>query len=336
MADPETPESTEPAFDMDAAVESIGSSLFSNSQASEDEAEQTEPEAGAEPSEKPAAAAPAPDTTAEPEAPQARPAPKSWAKEKHEVWAKMPPEAQDYYLQREQQMHEGISAYKGDAEFGKQLKSVFEPYRPMLQAAGASEVQAVKFLLDAHARLSTAPAPEKAALFAKLAQDYGIDLSGVAQQVASPADPHIKSLQDRLDMLQSTITTREQAALQEAQQKVMMEVEAFSKDPANAYFDDVADDIATIIRGAPGTTLKDAYEKAIWANPVTRAKEQAKQTAELEKKLRENARLDALKASKAASTTVRSRDTRSTPTEPLGTMDDTMRSALAAIKSRAH
>ena len=29
--------------------------------------------------------------------PASRPAPKSWTKDRHEMWAKLPPEAQDYY-----------------------------------------------------------------------------------------------------------------------------------------------------------------------------------------------------------------------------------------------
>ena len=84
-----------------------------------------------------------------------------------------------------------------------------------------------------------------------------------------------------------------------------------------------------------GLPLQEAYEKAVWANPVTRAKELAKQqTADLAK-ARENARLAALPKKHAASVNVKSRDAGRTPTEPLGTMQDTMKQTLAEIKARA-
>lgn len=323
--DPETPE---PTFDMDAAVGQVAEGLFGDTPEREAETEAQEGQEGL------AEASKAPGAKAEPEAPQARAAPKSWAKEKHEVWAKMPPEAQNYYLQREQQMHEGISQYKGDADFGKSLRDVFTPYNALLQAAGINEAQAVQHLLSAHAKLSTAPAIERAAYFADLAQQYGVDLGAVTQQAAYPVDPHIKSLQEQLNVLQGNISARDHATHQESVKTAEKEVETFAADKAHPYFDEVLDDISINIRA--GANLTDAYDKAIWANPMTRAKEISRLQTEQEKKIRENLRLDGLKARNASSATVRSRDTNAAPTEPLGTMEDTMRSTLAAINSRAH
>jgi hypothetical protein len=81
--------------------------------------------------------------------------------------------------------------------------------------------------------------------------------------------------------------------------------------------------------------LKDAYERAVYANPVTRQKEIARLQTEADTKLREKSKNEAEAARKAARTNVRSRDTRRTPTEPLGTMDETMKSTLSEIRSRA-
>jgi hypothetical protein len=47
-------------------------------------------------------------------------------------------------------------------------------------------------------------------------------------------------------------------------------------------------------------------------------------------------RLDALKAKTAKGTNVRTRETTRAPTEPLGTMEDTMKETLAAINARTH
>ncbi|MBM3347106.1 MAG: hypothetical protein FJY55_11515, partial [Betaproteobacteria bacterium] len=327
------PETTEPTFDMDAAVASVADGLFGEDGGAENPTGDTAPASeGKEAAPAPTESKPAEGADKAPEATKGRAAPKSWAQDKHEVWAKMPPEAQDYYLQREEQMHQGLTQYKGDAEFGKSLRDVFAPYKTLLQGANLNEAQAAQWLMAAHAKLSTAPVAERASYFADLARQYGIDLGAVTQQVANPVDSHVKGLQERLDMLQNTITAREQAALQDAQQAAAKEVEAFAADPAHPYFDEVADDIVAMLKA--GAKLADAYEKAVWANPVTRAKEISRLQTEQEKKIRENIRLDGLKAKTAAGATVRSRDTNAAPTEPLGTMEDTMRSTMAAIRSR--
>jgi len=56
-----------------------------------------------------------------------------------------------------------------------------------------------------------------------------------------------------------------------------LEVNAFASDPAHPFFDEVADDIVAFVRA--GDSLSKAYEKAVWANPVTREKEIARQQA---------------------------------------------------------
>lgn len=62
--------------------------------------------------------------------------------------------------------------------------------------------------------------------------------------------------------------------------RVAREVETFSQDPAHPYFDEVADDIITELKmqeiNGQVKDLSKAYEKAVWANPVTRQKELAR------------------------------------------------------------
>ena len=65
-------------------------------------------------------------------------------------------------------------------------------------------------------------------------------------------------------------------------------------------------------------------------------KENARLQKETEAKLREKSRTEAIAARKASSTNVRSRDTNRAPTEPLGTMEDTMRAVLKESRERAH
>ena len=85
-----------------------------------------------------------------------------------------------------------------------------------------------------------------------------------------------------------------------------------------------------------GHSLKDAYEKAVWANPVTRQKEIARIQTEAAAKLKVAASKEAEAAKRASSANVRGRETRRAPTEPKGTMDETMRDTLEKIRNRAH
>jgi hypothetical protein len=332
MADsPEAVDTTQ----IDAGVAEIAEGLFDS--APQDD-EDTSIDDATPPSEDAAPVSddepPPAEETTPPPAVTAKPPPQSWAKDKHEVWSKMDPAAQEYYEQREKQMLDGLEQYKENSGFGKQLKEVFTPYKALLQAQGVDEVKATQYMLNAHYRLSSGSPQEKAAYFAGLAQSYGIDLAGVQPAQQQQIDPNVKALQEKVGSLETALTQRQQQELTATQNKVKSEVEAFAADPKNVYFDECADDIALYV-GA-GSTLAEAYQKAVYANPVTRAKEISRLQAENEKALREKSAAEVAVARKASSTNVRGRDTRKAPTEPKGTMDDTLAATLKEIKERVH
>lgn len=294
-----------------------------------------EPEIVASTPEPAAESAPAPAAEETPAAPVVKAPPQSWAKDKHEVWAKMPPEAQDYYMTREKQMLDGLESYKQHAGIGRQLTEVFTPYKAMLAAQGVDEVKATQVLMNAHYRLTTLSPQEKLAYFAELGRGYGIDLSALSTaQNTQPIDPTVKELQDKVVKLEGTLTQRQQAEREAEAVKWKSTVDTFAADPAHPYFDECADDIVALIQA--GNTLEQAYDKAVYANPVTRAKELARLQTEQETKLRAEAEAKVAAARKARGTIVKGRDTNRTPTEPLGSMDDTMRETLKTIKERVH
>ena len=339
-ADAGVVEEKETGLNVDDAVSDIASSLgFNGDDHGSDAGANGDEDAGEAPASSQAdAAADKPAATDKPvaatTAPVVRQAPKSWPKEKHEVWGKMAPEAQEFYELREKQMLDGIEQYKGDAGFGKAMREVTQPYKAFITSQGADEPKAVQFLLNAHYRLSTATPEQRNQYFAHLAKSYGVDLGTVAKtgETQQQVDPHVQALTQKVDSLQSSLTQREQHALAEAQVKVAKEVEAFASDPKHVYFDECADDIVALINA--GHTLDEAYDKAVYANPVTRAKELARLQADNEKMLREKAKAEADAARKAAGNNVRSSNTRKAPTEPKGTMEDTMRATLRNIRER--
>jgi hypothetical protein len=243
-----------------------------------------------------------------------RAAPKAWAKEQHETWGKLPKEAQDYIEHREKQMLDGITEYKQHADFGRIIDSTVKPFEPMFQQAGIDVPTGIKYLLNAQNLLQNGSMEQKTRELQRIAQQFGVNLGGT--QEVETIDPNVKALKDQIEQIQSGLTQREQAELQARQTQTLTEVEAFAADPANAYFDEVADDIVTLIKA--GKPLKEAYEKAVWANPVTRQKEIDRLNKENVTKLREKAKQESDAARKATGSNVRTRDTTKSPTEPKG------------------
>lgn len=329
---------------LDAGVAEISESLgFGNSDAGDDHDDDTEQDAAAATDETEDtqngatdASTDSDDAAAATATATGRAVPKSWAKEQHERWAKIDPQTQEYIELREKQMLDGIEQYKGDAGYGRQMREVTEPYKAFITSQGVDAPKAVQYLLNAHYRLSTAQPQDKAQYFAHMAKSYGIDLASLPgqQEGAQQVDPAIKSVQDEIRSLKEQNAQRENAAIEEQRQKIAAEVQSFAQDPKNIYFDECSEEIVALIKA--GHTLQSAYDKAVYANPVTRAKELARLQAETEKTLRAKSRTEAETARRAASPNVRSRDTRRAPTEPKGSMEDTMRSTLKTIRERTH
>lgn len=259
----------------------------------------------------------APETPDEPDVPDepaARAAPKSWAKDQHETWGKLPKEAQDYIEHREKQMLDGLSEYKKYADFGRQLDGAIKPYEPMFQQAGVDVNEGIKYLLHAQYTLQTGSLEQKTQELQRIAKQYGVNLGAPTEE--QNIDPNVKALQDKINQIEQGLTVRQQQEMEEIKAQKLAEVNEFASDPAHPYFEDVADDIVLLVKAK--VPLKEAYEKAVWANPVTRQKELDRINKENVSKLREKARQEAEAAKKATGSNVRTRDTTKSPTEPKG------------------
>ena len=151
--------------------------------------------------------------------------PKSWAKEQHEKWAKIPPEAQEYIELREKQMLDGIEQYKEYHAVGKTISDVIAPYRPMLAASGTDPAKAVAVLLNANYRLTTGPAEARKQAFIELGASLGL----IPQQNVAQEPPAVREMRERLAKLEGSLTQREQQQFEETRTRVASEVETFSK-----------------------------------------------------------------------------------------------------------
>lgn len=262
----------------------------------------------------------------------AAPPPGSWAKETHELWAKLPPEAQKQVLHREEQMLQGIEQYREFHGLGKAMKEVVTPYIPMIQSSGLDPAKAVAVLLQANYRLTNGPVESRRQAFLELGTSLGLIQQQGGQAGQQPAiPPELKARIDRMEQ-QMTNAQREQYIARRAE--VEKSVTQFWE--THPLAEEVADDML-IYLGA-GVPIATAYEKAVFANPATREKELARLQKEAKAKADEKARESLEKARKATAANVRGRDTTRSPTEPKGKFLDegSMMEDLRDIQSRSH
>ena len=306
-------------FDVSSMVDSAASSMKLDDvdETPEIEPVEEEPlEESDEPAEEPVEET---EETEEPEGeeqPQARQAPKSWSKDQHAVWSKLPSEAQNYIEVREKQMLDGIEEYKEFAHYGRELNNVINPYMPMFEAANVDIKTGVQYLLNAQYLLQHGSLEQKTSELKRIAEQYGVNLQNNAESNAQPIDPTVQELQNKLNELTNTFKQREKAAYEQTRSMTRQEVDSFANDGKHPYFEEVGDDIANFIK--LGQTLENAYQQAVWKNPVTMEKEIARLQTEANARMKEKRKLEANAALKATSSNVRTIDTTRTPTETKG------------------
>jgi len=253
-------------------------------------------------------------------------APASWSKEQYDNWSKIPKEAQEYVELREKQMLDGIEQYKQGHQQAIEMQRIIEPFRSSLQKHGVSETQAIQNLFGHHIALTEGTTEARQAAFVALGQNLGL----IPQEGQAQADPRTQDLQQRLERIERQEQQRNVQAQQQNYSKIEQEVNTFASDPKNEYFDEVADDVVTLLK--TGIDLQSAYEKAVWANPITRAKELSKSVSE-QTKVITNKNTEAAKAArKASSSNVRPINSNKASNEPAQSWDDTMAETLARIK----
>lgn len=262
--------------------------------------------------------------------------PTTWRKEAAELWANLDPRVRAEIHKREADIFRGLETYKSDATFAKGIQSALAPYKHLIDQYQIDPVKQIGGLVNAHYSLATATPERRAEMFRQLAKDYGVSLDPPVDPENAPfVDPQVKALQDEIRALQSRLNAEDSRRLSAVKADTEREVAAFAADKANPYFDEVANDIAQLLQSGVAKSLKEAYDKAVWANPITRQKEVERIAAEKAAKAIESKAKHAANARQATAANVRTSAKTGSGTAPLGTMDDTLQQTLAAINSRA-
>jgi len=314
-------------LDMAGAVDSIGADLGFGETVNEEVVESASPEVEAKTEPQTPAS-----TEVETPAPaaSATPAPRTWRPEASAEWAKIPPVVQAEILKREEDMFRGLEGYKVDAGLGKSVAAILQPYDSVFKQYNINPVQQLSGLMNTHYRLSFGTQEEKATILSKLAVDYGIAPANEAPY----ADPQVKALQQELQTLKSGLQGVNQQREAEVRSKLAGELESFAKDPANADFDLVANDIAAILQSGQAGSLREAYDKAVWLNPTARAKQIERETTARADAAKKAAEAKAAEVRKATAANVKVSPKSASAATPLGSMDDSLEATLAAIKAR--
>jgi hypothetical protein len=324
-----TPGATEPDYDFDAAADRVGAMLGDDYRAA--------PEKDTSPTETPGLQPRVTQPTAPAQTAPSAPVyevPKSWKKEMHPHWEHVSPEAKAYIIEREKQLLDGFSSVRP-------IQEAISPYAEWLQRSNIRPEQAISSLFNAQLRLTNGPMEDRKAALRQLAEklelsDILVPLNGQPNPQAAPGDPLVQEIQKDLLTVKQQMEAQQRAVFQAQYQENLKQIEAFAADTkAHPYFDEVGDQMVEYLRLRPNAPLQEVYERAVVMNPAVWAKEQARVLTEHEAKLKEKARLESLPKRHAKSVNIQSDRDGQEPTEPLGSIEDTIKQVHKQIRGRA-
>lgn len=188
-------------------------------------------------------------------------------------WNRLPRTVQESIVAREQQIQATLSQ-------PDPVRSLVQQYEGVFRQKGVDPSIGVKGLLDTYVQLETQPANT----LSWLAQRYGLAVYDPRnppqalqqQQPQEWVDPQVEALRNELATIKSHVSAQQQQQIAQqqmvwarAQQEAATELDTFTK--ANPHVGTVYADMSVLLREGRAETLQDAYEKATWANPQTRA-----------------------------------------------------------------
>lgn len=255
-----------------------------------------------------------------------------------ENWDKLPTEVRQELHERESEFHKQLTRFDEDRNFGKQVKQVVAPYEPFIRSLGADPVQAVDYLIKTDYALRQAPPEQRKAMFLQAAKDYGISLEDVdlQQHGQQGYDPRVETLAQQVSRLEQERQSDIQAQQLREQQSLEQQIEEFAARPDRPFFDRVSPVMAALLQSGQATDLDDAYDRAVHADPETRAL-QLKASQQAEQSQRSQQSIAAAQKAKAASASVTGAPGQaiaaSSPNSS-GSLEDDIRAAMAAASGR--
>lgn len=209
-------------------------------------------------------------------------APVSWSPAVREHWEKLPADVKAQITKREQEIQQTLGETTRARRFTEAWEQMLGPYEPLMAAQGANTYQGVQRLLQIGAGLSMGNPVQKADIITKLIQQYQVDLHTLDEMLAGQyqgADPQVeRMLQERLAPIQQELNQYRQQTQQtqnQTREQTASEIQAFSSDPKNEFFEDVRNEMADLMeiaaRNQRSMSLQEAYDRACQMNPEIRS-----------------------------------------------------------------
>ena len=262
-------------------------------------------------------------------------APSSWKQEAKDQWANLPPWAKDEIRRREQNILDQVKESQTPIEVANRFRDVLQPHMKMFQETNTDPWKNLEAMLNVQQHLLYGSPEQKLAIVEAFAKQAGLKFEeNKFQHQGDATQQEIQQLRRRLQEMESGVTGVTKVVREARFNELQEQVRRFAEDKeAHPHFEEVADDITRLIQSGAAKDLQTAYDTACSVNPIVRQKvvdseiaKRANATAKAEKERADKARA-------ASKTRVRSTETRATP-QPLGDIDDTLRSTLNEINSR--
>lgn len=207
-------------------------------------------------------------------------------------WKDLPEDVRSEWSKREADVHKMMTSHDGELRLGRDIKDVVMPYMPMIQAEGGTPATAVRDLLNTAYVLRTGTPQQKTQLLQQVAKQYGVELG---QQEQTYTDPTILGLQQKIAQLEQAANPQaiqQNFRQQMENERIVTEVNAFKSDPSNKHYEQVKAQMAALLGNGAAANMKEAYDKACWADPAIRSTliaeqnsaDQAKRKAEIDAK----------------------------------------------------
>jgi hypothetical protein len=296
---------------------------------------------GTAPSKEGAAEATPEPSTDTPQARDINRAPSTWKPTARAEYDKLPPTIKAEIHRREADFQNGQAQLLPDATMGKNMRTVIEPYRMLIEAEGGTPERAVADLFRTAAIFRTGSVQQKYQAVAEIAQQFGIDLRYLTQaaveQQGQPQQQPQQFRDPRVDQLLAHQQRQEQQRTQREAQETESTVTRWMNEqdaqgnPKREYLGDVINEMSALVpqirQNDPtlthGQALDAAYDRAIWAHPEIRVLLNQKQQTDLEAKRLADNQLRVREAKRAGSVNVARRASTPSPGKP-GTMDETI------------
>ncbi len=193
-------------------------------------------------------------------------APRSWAKDKHQVWEGLAPDAKEYIAKREDEMARLASRLDEDRNVGVAIKQIFDPYMPMMQQAQANPFQVVNMLLDNYRVMKFGSPEAKSKLVKQLITEYNVQLDSAENLTNHAPASHAQAtpyVDGRIEQLEKMVKGLPQTLQQEQLRfTAMSELEKFEKS-APEHYQRLKPAMASLLESGQASGLQEAYDKAL-------------------------------------------------------------------------